>query len=142
MKTSNRDYRKNFSQAYRHLYQDNYKLCYLTEILDSAQEGQLFLCVNGEKFFFSKEERSASFSLEKTRDYSRQRLSATLSLSLSLSLFSDLALLFSLLSLSKNDVRKCCFVLASSRARTRTTALSFVSLTSRVDCFLLMKPLY
>jgi hypothetical protein len=50
-----RDYRKKFSQAYRHLYQDDSKLCYLTEILDSAQEGQLFLCVNGEKFFFSKE---------------------------------------------------------------------------------------
>lgn len=45
----------NFSQAYRHLYQDDNKICYLTEILDSAQEGQLFLCVNGEKFFFSKE---------------------------------------------------------------------------------------
>ena len=59
-------------------------------------------------------------------DYARQRLSATLFLSLSLSLFSDLAL-FSHLSLSKNDV--CCFVLASSRARTRTALLS-VSLTS------------
>ncbi len=32
---SNRDYRNQFSKAYRILYQEN-QLCYLTEILDSA----------------------------------------------------------------------------------------------------------
>lgn len=45
----------NFSQAYRHLYQDQDRICYLTEILDSAQEGQLYLNVNGEKYYFTKE---------------------------------------------------------------------------------------
>lgn len=55
IKICSREYRLNFSQAYRHLYQDHNKICYLTEILDSAQEGQLFLCVNGEKYFFTKE---------------------------------------------------------------------------------------
>ena len=36
-KISNRDYRNEFTKAYRILYIDN-KLSYLTEILDSAQE--------------------------------------------------------------------------------------------------------
>ena len=36
-KSSDRCYRQNFSKAYRILYTDG-KLCYLTEILDSAQE--------------------------------------------------------------------------------------------------------
>jgi len=36
--TASRDYRKGFSRAYKYLYKDGY-LCYLTEILDSAQEG-------------------------------------------------------------------------------------------------------
>lgn len=39
-KTACRDYRNNFSKAYRVLYKDS-KLCYLTEILDSAQECNL-----------------------------------------------------------------------------------------------------
>jgi len=37
-KCSNRSYRKKFSNAYKVLYKEG-KLCYLTEILDSAQEG-------------------------------------------------------------------------------------------------------
>lgn len=63
-KYQNRSYRKKFSNAYKVLYKEG-KLCYLTEILDSAQEGKLsffnmvlafpFLYVNGEKYVFSKE---------------------------------------------------------------------------------------
>jgi len=36
--TQSRDYRKEFSKAYKFLYKEG-DLCYLTEILDSAQEG-------------------------------------------------------------------------------------------------------
>ena len=54
IKISNRDYRKKFTKAYIFLYQDN-SLGYLTEILDSAQEGTPYLFVNGEKYIFSKE---------------------------------------------------------------------------------------
>lgn len=36
--TVDRDYRANFSQAYKVLYKEG-ELSYLTEILDSAQEG-------------------------------------------------------------------------------------------------------
>lgn len=36
----NRSFRRRFSQAYKVLYQEG-SLCYLTEILDSAQEGKL-----------------------------------------------------------------------------------------------------
>ena len=35
MKVSSRSYRNEFSKAYKILYKDD-KLCYLTEILDSA----------------------------------------------------------------------------------------------------------
>ncbi len=38
IKTAGREYRKGFSRAYKYLYKEGY-LCYLTEILDSAQEG-------------------------------------------------------------------------------------------------------
>ena len=38
VKTVSRDYRSNFSQAYKVLYKEG-ELSYLTEILDSAQEG-------------------------------------------------------------------------------------------------------
>lgn len=38
-KISDRQYRKKFSNAYKVLYKEG-KLCYLTEILDSAQEGK------------------------------------------------------------------------------------------------------
>ena len=50
--TAPRKYRKEFSQAYRVLFVDQ-SLCYLTEILESAQEGFPFLYVNGEKYIFS-----------------------------------------------------------------------------------------
>lgn len=50
--TSSRDYRTSFSKAYRILYKEN-KLCYLTEILDSAQEAVPCLYVNGEKYDFT-----------------------------------------------------------------------------------------
>jgi hypothetical protein len=62
VKTASRQYRKEFSQAYRVLFVDQ-SLCYLTEILDSAQEGTSlvltpgfpFLYVNGEKYIFSQD---------------------------------------------------------------------------------------
>ena len=52
--TQNRKYRSLFSQAYKHLYKEG-ELSYLTEILDSAQEGIPCLWVNSEKYSFSKE---------------------------------------------------------------------------------------
>ena len=62
MKTASREYRTEFSQAYRVLFVEQ-SLCYLTEILDSAQEGKPpssptgfpFLYVNGEKYIFSQD---------------------------------------------------------------------------------------
>jgi len=63
VKCSKRQYRQKFSNAYKVLYKEG-KLCYLTEILDSAQEGKNkllnkkafpYLWVNGEKYVFSKE---------------------------------------------------------------------------------------
>lgn len=53
-KFQNRQYRKKFSNAYKVLYKEG-KLCFLTEILDSAQEAFPYLWVNGEKYVFSKE---------------------------------------------------------------------------------------
>ena len=47
-----RKYREQFSQAYRVLYNKD-ELCYLTEILDSAQDAVPFLWVNSEKYVFS-----------------------------------------------------------------------------------------
>lgn len=72
-KTQIRTYRKKFSNAYKVLYKEG-KLCYLTEILDSAQEGNIqlllkhmiafpYLWVNGEKYVFSKEVIEAGRSL-------------------------------------------------------------------------------
>jgi len=52
--TSPRSYRSDFSKAYRVLYKDG-SLCYLTEILDSAQERIPHLWVNSEKYVFSRE---------------------------------------------------------------------------------------
>ena len=68
--TASRDYRGEFSKAYKILYKEG-SLCYLTEILDSAQEGMRkpfyilplinmciafpYLWVNGEKYIFSSE---------------------------------------------------------------------------------------
>ncbi|OMJ78668.1 hypothetical protein SteCoe_21474 [Stentor coeruleus] len=57
-----RDYRNQFSRAYRVLYREN-SLCYLTEILDSAQEGFPYLYVNGEKYVFSAEVLQAGSDL-------------------------------------------------------------------------------
>ena len=53
IRAKNRRYRKKFSNAYKVLYKEG-KLCYLTEILDSAQEAFPYLYVNGEKYVFSK----------------------------------------------------------------------------------------
>lgn len=54
IQTMKRDYRGEFSQAYKHLYKEG-ELSYLTEILDSAQEGIPCLWVNSEKYTFSQE---------------------------------------------------------------------------------------
>jgi len=51
---ASREYRNKFSLAYKVLYKEG-SLCYLTEILDSAQDGFPFLWVNGEKYVFSKD---------------------------------------------------------------------------------------
>ena len=59
---ASRDYRNKFSKAYRVLYKEN-SLCYLTEILDSAQEGFPYLYVNGEKYVFSAEVLQAGSDL-------------------------------------------------------------------------------
>ena len=59
---TSRDYRNKFSKAYRVLYKEN-SLCYLTEILDSAQEGFPYLYVNGEKYVFSGEVLEAGTNL-------------------------------------------------------------------------------
>ena len=59
---TSRDYRNKFSKAYRVLYKEN-SLCYLTEILDSAQEGFPYLYVNGEKYVFSGEVLQAGSNL-------------------------------------------------------------------------------
>ena len=48
-----RKYRASFTQAYKILYKEG-SLCYLTEILDSAQESFPYLWVNGEKYDFSE----------------------------------------------------------------------------------------
>ena len=47
-----RKYISKFSKAYRILYKED-SLCYLIEILDSAQEAFPYLWVNGEKYDFS-----------------------------------------------------------------------------------------
>ena len=54
IKGQNRDYRKNFTKAYFYLFEEN-KLCFLTEILDSAQENTPYIVVNDEQYTFSKE---------------------------------------------------------------------------------------
>jgi hypothetical protein len=59
---SSREYRNKFSKAYKVLYKENC-LCYLTEILDSAQEGFPYLYVNGEKYVFSGEVLQAGSNL-------------------------------------------------------------------------------
>lgn len=63
-KSANRNYRNQFSKAYKVLYKENC-LCYLTEILDSAQESFPYLWVNGEKYVFSTEVLDAGTKLFK-----------------------------------------------------------------------------
>ena len=69
VKSVSREYRDSFSKAYKILYTDG-ELCYLTEILDSAQEGILYgnlgfpyLWVNSEKYAFSTEVLEAGVRL-------------------------------------------------------------------------------
>jgi hypothetical protein len=50
--SADRAYRDNFSRPYKALYAGG-PLCYLTEILDSAQERLPFIIVNSEKYVFS-----------------------------------------------------------------------------------------
>ena len=54
IKGHDREYRKQFTKAYYLLFEEN-KLCFLSEILDSAQENTSFIVVNEEKFYFSDE---------------------------------------------------------------------------------------
>ena len=58
LKKNERSYRSKFSKAYNLLYSQNggaNELCYLMEILDSAQENFPHLWVNGEKYVFSED---------------------------------------------------------------------------------------
>eukprot|EP00742_Colponemidia_sp_Colp-10_P001722 GILJ01001844.1.p1 GENE.GILJ01001844.1~~GILJ01001844.1.p1 ORF type:complete len:525 (-),score=85.05 GILJ01001844.1:95-1669(-) len=59
---ASREYRREFSKAYRILYREG-ALCYLPEILDSAQEGFPYLWVNGEKYIFSQDVLSSGVAL-------------------------------------------------------------------------------
>ena len=54
IKGNDREYRKKFTKAYYLLFEEN-KLCFLSEILDSAQENTSFIVVNEEKYYFSEE---------------------------------------------------------------------------------------
>lgn len=56
VKKNDRSYRVKFTKAYKILYEQNGghdELCFLQEILDSAQENFPHLWVNGEKYVFS-----------------------------------------------------------------------------------------
>lgn len=70
---SDRSYRKDFSNAYKVLYIDE-SLCYLTEILDSAQEGFPYLYVNGEKYLFSQEVLESGSDLYESFNKMQQNL--------------------------------------------------------------------
>ena len=54
IKTHDREYRKKFTKAYYLLFEEN-KLCFLSEIFDSAQENTTYIVVNEEKYYFSEE---------------------------------------------------------------------------------------
>ena len=54
IKAHDREYRKKFTKAYYLLFEEN-KLCFLSEIFDSAQENTTYIVVNEEKYFFSEE---------------------------------------------------------------------------------------
>jgi hypothetical protein len=47
-------YRDQFSKTYKEFYKEG-ALCYLTEILHSAQEGFPYLWINGKRYVFSGE---------------------------------------------------------------------------------------
>ena len=58
LKKNDRAYRQKFTKAYKLLYSQNGgsdELCYLQEMLDSAQENFPHLWVNGEKYVFSED---------------------------------------------------------------------------------------
>ena len=63
--TDERLYRNEFTQAYRVLYKPG-SLCFLTEIIDSAQEQIPYLWVNSEKYVFSNEVLEAGQNLFST----------------------------------------------------------------------------
>jgi hypothetical protein len=51
-----RDYRDKFSKAYKNLFEQKggpRNLCFIYEIIDSAQQNYRYLWVNGEKYVFS-----------------------------------------------------------------------------------------
>ena len=54
IKGQDRNYRKKFTKAYFLLFEEN-KLCFLSEIFDSAQENTSFIVVNEEKYYFTEE---------------------------------------------------------------------------------------
>lgn len=54
LKGENREYRKKFTKAYFYLFEKK-KLCFLTEILGSAQEATPYIVVNGDEYIFSNE---------------------------------------------------------------------------------------
>ena len=54
IKANDREYRKKFTKAYYLLFEEN-KLCFLSEIFDSAQENTTYIVVNEEKYYFSEE---------------------------------------------------------------------------------------
>ena len=54
IKAHDREYRKKFTKAYYLLFEEN-KLCFLSEIFDSAQENTTYIVVNEEKYYFSEE---------------------------------------------------------------------------------------
>ena len=61
-----RSYREKFTNAYKLLYSRHggqEQLCYLLEIMDSAQENFPHLWVNGEKYVFSDDVLAAGDSL-------------------------------------------------------------------------------
>ena len=66
LEKNDRSYRIKFTKAYKNLYELNGghdELCYLQEILDSAQENFPHLWVNGEKYVFSDDVLSAGETL-------------------------------------------------------------------------------
>jgi hypothetical protein len=66
LEKSDREYRKKFSRAYRTMLESQGSLddlCYVKDILDSAQENYAHLWVNGEKYVFSDDVVAAAKSL-------------------------------------------------------------------------------